>query len=265
MQIKLKKLKFINKTRLKNQMVIANYIFVILLAFLSSSTSLLGVLLALWIKKKINLVVVGIGFSAGIMLSISFFELVPESMLGSGKSAAILSFVLGFVFLLAMHFLIPHYHIFKNKTNRSSRVLKTGLLVAFGLMLHDIPEGFTMSNTFLYAPNIGIIVILATALHNIPEQFAVSAPLALLKGRKWLLKMAMLSTLAEPLGALLGVIFASLFSSMMLAAMAFTAGAMIFISIDELYPLAKEYNKPHMFLIGIALSLVVYFGLSSLL
>jgi len=242
-------------------MLPSTYVAVILLAFLSGATTLIGVLLALWFKKSVKAIVIGIGFSAGIMLAISFFELVPEAVFATGKVSAVFALILGFVFLLIMHLLVPHMHFIEEK-GKKAKLVRIGLLVAFGMILHDFPEGFAMANSYVYSPALGIFVALAIAIHNIPEEFAISIPLVLVKKKWFLFKLATLSALAEPFGAIVGLLLVSVAPALNPAFMAFAAGAMIFVSIDELFPLAKEYKKPELFLVGIAISLVVYFGLS---
>jgi ZIP family zinc transporter len=240
------------------------YVSVILLSIVSGSTTVIGVALALWFKKSVKLVVAGIGFSAGIMLAISFLELIPESIFATGKYSALFALVLGFLTLLVMHFIIPHTH-FCNSGKKCSRIMTVGLCVTIGMILHDFPEGFAMANSFVYKPMLGILVALAIAIHNIPEEFALAMPLVITKKKWFLYKMALLSALAEPVGAVAGLIAVSISPALTPVFMAFAAGAMIFVSIDELYPMAQAYRMPKMFLTGIALSLAVYFALSYLL
>jgi len=122
------------------------YIAVLLLAFLSVLTTLLGVTLAIYIGKNERAIAVGIGFSAGIMLLISFFELVPEAVSETGMGTALVAVTLGMLIIAALHWIIPHTHLVEEKGAFSQTLLKTAYLVAFGLILHDVPEGFAMAN-----------------------------------------------------------------------------------------------------------------------
>jgi len=237
------------------------YIAVILLSFLSALTTLVGVGLALYFKNKEKGIAIGIGFSAGIMLFISFFELLPESAAASSFISMLVSLILGIFFIFSLNFIIPHIHYFKEKGAISLHV-KAAYLVAFGLILHDFPEGFAMANSYIYAPGLGMLVAASIAIHNIPEEFAMAVPLIVAKRRKSLFNLAILSALAEPLGAGFGLLAVSIAPTFNPFFMAFAAGAMIFISIHELYPMAKRYKKLPYFGIGIILSLFVYFGLS---
>jgi ZIP family zinc transporter len=237
------------------------YVAVIVLAFLSGITTLIGVALAFFFKKSVKGVVIGVGFSAGIMLALSFFELLPESIAATTKIKAISALILGFLFILILHFIIPHTHLGEEK-GKLGKVMRIGLLVAFGMILHDFPEGFAMANSYIFAPSLGILVAISIALHNIPEEFAMAIPLVLTKKKWFLIKLALLSALAEPLGAIVGLFAVSLAPALNPLFMAFAAGAMIFISINELLPLAKIYKRTDLFVVGIALSLLVYLALT---
>ena len=237
------------------------YWIVLLLAFLSGLTTLIGAGIALCCKKRTRMIVIGVGFSAGIMLAISFFELIPNAIFVSGKLSATLALVFGFLALLGVHYAIPHTHICTDK-GKCSRLMSIGLCVAVGMILHDLPEGFALANSYVYSASLGILVALSIAIHNIPEAFTVALPLVLVK-RKWFaLKTLLIAAISEPLGAALGLLALSVAPGLNAVFMAFAAGAMIFVSVDELYPLALEYKKPREFMIGIALSLVVYLILS---
>ena len=245
-------------------MISTTYIAVILLSLLSGITTLVGVWLAFYFNKSVKGIVIGIGFSAGIMLAISFFELLPESIKATSKIKAISALILGFLLIFILHFIIPHIHLVEEK-GKLGKIMRISYLVSFGIILHDFPEGFAMANSYIFAPSLGILVAISIALHNIPEEFAMAIPLVLTK-KKWLLvKLALLSALAEPLGAILGLFAVSLAPALNPLFMSFAAGAMIFISIHELLPLARTYKRTDLFMIGIALSLIVYWGLALLI
>lgn len=237
------------------------YIAVILLSFLSVITTLIGVGMAFCFKKSEKGIIIGIGFSAGMMLVISFLELLPEAAKTSGIYSTLIALIFGVLLIFSLNFIIPHFHHEKEKGKLSWQV-KTAYLVALGLILHDFPEGFAMANSYIYAPALGILVAISIAIHNIPEEFAMAVPLVIAKKKKALINLAILSALAEPLGAIFGLIAVSIAPTLNPLFMAFAAGAMIFVSIHELYPMAKRYKKISYFALGITLSMVVYFVLS---
>lgn len=90
-------------------------IAVLLLAFLSGLTTLIGVALALYLRKSIKGIVIGIGFSAGIMLLISFFELIPESVGTAGIPRTLIAVLLGILLVGILDFIIPHTHFVEEK------------------------------------------------------------------------------------------------------------------------------------------------------
>jgi len=240
------------------------YIAVFLLAFMSGSTTLIGVTLALRFKKSVRGMVIGIGFSSGIMLLISFFELIPQSLSSIGTFNTVISVFLGVLMIGALNFIIPHTHLVKEK-GKSSHALKTAYLIAFGIILHDFPEGFAMANSYIYSPALGLLISLAIAIHNIPEEFAMAVPIVSIKKKSFLYKIAFLSGLAEPAGAVLGLLAVDWMPTLTPLFISFAAGAMIFISINELLPMAVRYKKMSLFIIGIILSAFVYLGLALLI
>jgi ZIP family zinc transporter len=246
-------------------MLPTTYIAVLLLAFLSGLTTLIGVSLALYFRKSIKGIVIGIGFSSGIMLLISFFELIPESVGTAGIPKTLIAVLLGICLVGILNFIIPHTHFVEEKGHIDIHLLKTAYLVAFGLILHDFPEGFALANSYIHSPSLGVLVALAIAIHNIPEEFAMAVPIVQIEKKKLLFKIAFLSGLAEPAGAVLGLIAVAFLPGLNPLFMAFAAGAMIFVSIHELLPMAHRYKRISLFVFGIILSIVVYMGLAVLI
>jgi len=236
------------------------YFTVFILALLSGLTTLIGVALAFLCKKSCNLIVIGIGFSTGIMVLISAFELIPEAIHGSNWLSAIIAGLVGVLIAILLNKYIPHTHLVKEKgSTRKKTMITAAYMIAFGLILHDVPEGFAMANSYVYAPSLGVLVAIAIALHNIPEEFAMTIPLLEAgKGKKFIFKLALLSGLAEPVGAILGLVAVSFFAGLSPWLMAFTAGIMIFISFHELLPMARRYGKPGLLFFGLLLSIVIY-------
>lgn len=234
------------------------YIAVLMLAFLSVISTLLGVALAIYVGKSERVIAVGIGFSAGIMLLVSFLELMPEAIGEAGIGITSTAFILGMLIVAALHWIIPHTHLVEEKGVFNQTLLRTAYLVAFGLILHDVPEGFAMANSYIASPSLGVLTALAIAIHNIPEEFAMAVPIVMVKKRRFLYMAAFLSGLAEPLGAVIGLVavhFHPAFNSLF---MAFAVGAMVFVSVHELLPMARRYHKTHLFILGAVISVFGY-------
>ncbi|MDD2761930.1 MAG: ZIP family metal transporter [Methylomonas sp.] len=215
-------------------------------------------MLALWLRRNDRAIAGGIGFSAGIMILISFIELIPEARAGIGLPAAIFTALSGAFLLWIMHTILPHTHLIKEHSLIDPTVVKSVYLVVFGLILHDVPEGFAMANAYISSPSLGVLVAIAIALHNLPEEFALCIPVVALKSRRFLFGTALLSALAEPVGALLGLLANEIAPVLNPFFLSFAAGAMIFVSVHELLPLARRYGALRYFIGGITLSVAVY-------
>ena len=140
------------------------------------------------------------------------------------------------------------------------KLMRLGLFTAVAIAIHNFPEGIATFVAALKDPSLGITIAVAIAIHNIPEGIAVSVPVYYATGdRKKAFKWSLLSGLSEPLGALVGylvlstvmndVIFGILFASV--------AGIMVFISLDELLPTAREYGEPHLSIYGMVAGMAV--------
>lgn len=240
------------------------YSAVLLLSLLSVLTTALGVALALTLRENRRAIAAGMGFSVGIMVLISLLELIPEATAAMGLGATLANTALGAALLWVMHLVIPHTHLFP-ETGLNNRVgIRSAYLVTIGLILHDVPEGFAMANAYVATPALGVLVAVAIALHNLPEEFAMAVPVVQVRSKRLLFGAAFLSALAEPLGAIFGLVAVGMAPSLNAHFMAFAAGAMLFVSIHELIPMARRYSHLGAFLGGTALSTLVYWLLTRL-
>jgi ZIP family zinc transporter len=114
------------------------------------------------------------------------------------------------------------------------------------------------------SPALGVLVALAIALHNLPEEFAMAVPLVMLRNKASLYGGALLSALAEPLGAVIGLAAVGVAPALNACFLAFAAGAMLFVSVHELVPMAKRYRHPVLFMWGMLLSAAIYSLLAGL-
>jgi ZIP family zinc transporter len=221
------------------------------------------VALALRLRENVRALAAGIGFSVGIMILISAMELIPEAVAIMGGGATLASVGMGAGVVWAAHFLIPHIHLVEESGIANRAMVRSTYLVVVGLVLHDFPEGFAMANAYIAAPALGLLVALAIAIHNLPEEFAMSVPAVTLRSKKLLFGAAALSALAEPLGAVIGLFAVGIAPRLNAHFMALAAGAMLFVSIHELVPMARRYRHAGFFLVGILVSCVVYAGLAA--
>jgi len=145
------------------------------------------------------------------------------------------------------------------------RLLHSGTLLALGITLHNIPEGIAVGAGFTHMPEFGLLVAAAIMLHNIPEGIGTALPLAMSGLNRWqAFRVALFSGLAEPLGALLAATVLSSFHAFIPGALAFAAGVMVFITLDELLPIAREHGHQHYTAAGIILGAIFVFLLTGL-
>lgn len=236
----------------------------------------IGSLIAI-LSKKTNekFLCISLGFSAGVMIYISFMELMPTALadltkqLGT-KSATlylILAFFIGIGIIALIDFLIPskdNPHELHNVEEISKHKVKSlkrvGLITAMSIAIHNFPEGIATFSATLSNPELGIPIAIAIAIHNIPEGIAVAVPIYHATGsRKKAFWYSFLSGLSEPLGAIIGYFFLLQFWSPTLNGLLLgaTSGIMIFISIDELLPTAKKYGKHHHAIMGLIVGMFV--------
>jgi ZIP family zinc transporter len=246
------------KTNQARMSMSTTYMAVILLSLLSCLTTCVGVALAIALRENARAIAGGIGFSVGIMILVSTFELIPESITIMGFGTTVTSAALGAALVWAAHLIVPHTHLVEEKGTADRALVKSAYLVVFGLILHDVPEGFAMANAYIASPALGVLVALAIALHNLPEEFAMAVPAVVTQSKGFLFGAALLSALAEPLGAVIGLVAVELAPALNAHFMAFAAGAMLFVSIHELIPMARRYRHIKLFFLGMIFSMLVY-------
>lgn len=220
-----------------------------------------------------------LGFSAGVMIYVSMIEIFAKArvalteVLGEsgGYWATVLGFFGGILFIAIIDRLVPDFenpHEIRKSEDVSalaesmefSKLRRMGLFTALAIAIHNFPEGLATFTAALKDPSLGIPIAVAIAIHNIPEGVAVSIPLYYAtNNRKKAFLLSFSSGLAEPVGALLGffliyhffndVVFGVIFASV--------AGIMVFISLDELLPAAREYGEHHYPVYGLVVGMAV--------
>jgi len=242
-------------------------------------------------RNKKSILSLGLGFSAGVMIYVSFMELMFHSMhvledIVPDKTAALIrmaAFFGGIILAAFIDMIIPDHSNphdcgqeypsgledckDKKVTDKiaASRLARMGAFTAVAIAVHNFPEGFAVFASALKEPALGVSIAIAIAIHNIPEGIAVSIPVYYASGsRKKAFAYSFLSGLAEPLGAVAGYLVLRPFLNDFVFAIVFgaVAGIMIYISFDELLPAARRYGKSHTVITGLVLGmLVMAFGL----
>ena len=216
------------------------------------------------------------GFSAGAMIYVSFTEILGEaehalvSSYGESVGAfwTVVAFFSGIVVIAIIDRLVPEHGnphepgSIENMTEsrRPARLMRMGVFTALAIGIHNFPEGMATFAATLADPSIGLPIAIAVAIHNIPEGIAVSIPIYYATGsRKKAFWLSFLSGLSEPVGALVGWLVLSAFFSPALMGwlLASVAGIMVFISLDELLPAAREYGEGHLAIYGLIAGMAV--------
>lgn len=205
-----------------------------------------------------------LGFSAGVMIYVSFVELLPygEELLRAdygdvvGPWVTAGGFLGGMLTIALIDFLVPaddnpHEAALVEDLrgdSLASPLRRVGLLTAIAISIHNFPEGLVTFVSALHDPDVGIPVAVAIALHNVPEGLSVAIPIYFATGnRRKAVGYSFLSGLSEPVGAALGylLIYPFLSAGVLGIVHAAVAGVMVFISLDQLVPNAKRYEKGH--------------------
>ncbi|MDL2262196.1 zinc transporter ZupT [Bacteroidales bacterium OttesenSCG-928-I21] len=238
------------------------------------STGIGGLIVLFTKKSNTTFLCASLGFSAGVMIYVSFMDMMPTALLElssffgekKGLLYLILAFFGGMGIIALIDFLIPessnpHEMLpVSEMRNNKTQLKRTGIFVALSIAIHNFPEGVATFTSALQSLDIAIPITFAIAIHNIPEGVAVSIPIYHSTGSKkkafW---FSFLSGLSEPFGALIAYIFLMRFWSpatngIVLAAV---SGIMVFISLDELLPSAERYGKHHISIAGVVVGMMV--------
>jgi ZIP family zinc transporter len=232
---------------------------------------------------------VAMGFSAGVMLYVSFIEIIPKAEAAAARAyspddafwVTTVSFFAGIAFIGLIDLLIPRFenpHELREPEDLSQlkeadeppaparmagvtqthahnpHMMRTGLFTALAIGIHNFPEGMVTFLGALENVQLGITLAIAVALHNIPEGISVAVPIFYASGsRSRAFVYSLLSGLAEPCGALIGYIVLRAFFADEVTGLMFgaVAGIMVYISLDELLPAAHRYGNEHDALIGV--------------
>lgn len=231
-----------------------------------------------FLRKQIgaNLQRIFTGFAAGVMVAASVWSLLIPAMEmceGMGRMSflpALTGFLLGILFLLFMDHLVPHLHIGSDKPEGSKSDLSRTAMLMLAVTIHNLPEGAACGAIFAGVLSgegtvtmAGAITLaIGIAIQNFPEGAIISLPLRSegnSRGKSFLL--GTLSGVVEPLGAVVAILLASIVNPVLPYLLAFAAGAMIYVVVEELIPEASEGEHSNLgtiaFAVGFALMMML--------
>jgi len=258
-----------------------NYVFAFSLTLFAGLSTTFGVIFAFNKKiKKETLLPIGLGLSAGVMIYVSFVEIIPKSFealnsvydQSTANFYTTLSFFLGIGLIALIDYLIPkkdNPHEYKtdfqvdqkNKDeSKKHSLMRLGIFSAIAIALHNFPEGLATFIAALKEPELGVSIAIAIAIHNIPEGISIAIPIYQATGSKkkafW---YTFFSGFAEPIGALIGYVLLNQFFSDAMFGFLFAGvgGIMVYISLDELLPTAERFGKHHLAITGVIIGMII--------
>ncbi len=260
-------------------MELSTILFAIALTlFAGLATGIGGALSLLTKKTNTKFLSIALGFSAGVMIYVSFVEILSKaknilvSELGAinGEWASVGGFFFGILLIAIIDKLVPstenphEIHTVEEMDGKSeshkTNLMRMGMFTALAVGIHNFPEGLATFTAALSDPQLGIPIAIAIAIHNVPEGIAVAVPVFYATGSKRkAFRLSLLSGLAEPIGALVGYVFLYRFFNDIILAIIFAtvAGIMVYISLDELLPSAREYGEHHLSIYGLVAGMAV--------
>ena len=268
-----------------------NIMFAFMLTLFAGLSTGVGSLIAFFAKKtNKRFLSISLGFSAGVMIYVSMIEIFVKAKealvadLGerSGAWITVIAFFGGMFLIALIDKLIPsaeNPHEPKNvladcescgdceicvkekqKQQQKTQLMRMGIFTALAIAIHNFPEGMATFVSAFQEPSVAIPIVAAIAIHNIPEGIAVSVPIYQATGsRKKAFLYSFVSGLAEPVGALIGwLVLLPIMSDFVYGIIfAAVAGIMVFISVDDLLPAAREYGEHHLSIYGLIAGMMV--------
>ena len=230
-----------------------------LLCLIAGLSTLLGSLFIFIKGDKNKIIKHALAFASGVMLSVSIFDLIPESLTMFQSTTRNFIFLNITVFII-IGLVIPLFidKILPNKIDQNSKLYKLGIFTMIAIIIHNLPEGMITYITADHNLKLGITIAIAIAMHNLPEGISIAIPVYYAtKNKRKAISLTFLSGMSEPLGALLAFLFLKpiINNTIMGALFAIIAGIMSYISIIELLPEALQHKEKKKtivsFLIGI--------------
>ncbi len=237
-------------------------IFPFILTLLAGLSTVLGAFFILFNKDN-RILVSSLAFASSVMLSVSFLDLIPESVhlliLNTTKQAIFFKITV----CILMGLILAHLVNKCSDYLKGSKLYKVGIISMLAIILHNIPEGIATFMAGSQNVKLGLTLAIAIGLHNIPEGITIAVPIYYATGnKKKAFLYTLLSGLSEFLGALITAFFLKPYINDNILGLLFSiiAGIMIYIAIIELLPTALKYHQKRriflFFIIGIIIMII---------
>ena len=201
---------------------------------------IIGAFLNIKSKKFLSFI---LEFAAGLMTAVICFDLIPEALNITDISRCVLGIFIGIITMILCDKFVNKY-CKNNSSLKENQMLKTGIIIAIGLAVHNFPEGLAIGAGFEASNSLGFKLAIAIALHDVPEGISIAVPLKNSgSSKKRCIIITTLSGLTTGLGAFCGAIFGNIATSLIGISLAFAAGAMLYIVSCELIPESKTLYK----------------------
>lgn len=237
-----------------------------LASLIAGSATILGALVIFAMHKvSEKLLDASMGFAGGVMLAATFFGLILPAIKIGGVYKTGFGILLGMIFLIVMEKAIPHMHRVTGLKGPPTHLNKVWLFI-LAITIHNFPEGLTVGVGFADG-NIraGTILAIGIGIQNIVEGLAVA--LSLFKGRNTLMKaflVASFTCVVEPIGGFLGISVVTLGKFLIPYGMAFAAGAMLFVTSEEIIPETHSRGNAREATIGLILGFIIMMFLENI-
>lgn len=250
----------------------------LLTLFAGLSTGIGSAIALLTRRTNTKFLSVALGFSAGVMIYVSFVEIFVKAKTSlaqcfgayNGQVYTVLSFFAGMILIGLIDKLVPDVEnphemhnveeMDKDPQKQNHKLMRMGVFTALAIAVHNFPEGLATFLAALSDPSIGISIAIAIAIHNIPEGIAVAIPVYYATGsRRKAFLYSFLSGLSEPVGAIIGyaILYPFINDAIFGIIFAGVAGIMVYISLDELLPSAEKYGEHHLSIFGLMVGMAV--------
>jgi len=237
--------------------------------------TMLGSAFVFFMKKDIpdRLQKTLLGFASGVMVAASVWSLLLPSIQMAGERLwpAAIGFLLGMGFLLLVDELTPHLHLGANKAEGPHSRLSRTAMLALAVTIHNLPEGMAVGVVFAgnsqgLSLSAALAVAIGIAIQNIPEGAIISMPMHAAGNSRWRsFLIGTLSGIVEPVGSVAILLLASALGVALPYLLAFAAGAMMYVVVEELIPETAQGTHTNLSTIGFAIGFVLMMAMDVLL